>query len=336
MKSLAPRKSKFDYSTVVRQVFWHLHPLQAPPPPNDHNTTSSSSNHYPPSIPSRPQQDYHDPYGSYPPQPQHQDYQYLGQQNHFPPGMDPEVVRMFQMVDRDRSRFIDEHELQRALSSSGYQQFSLRTVRLLMFQFKDRQHSSLRIGPGEFAALWDCLGEERTIFERFDRDRSGTIDANELRDALHSLGYAVPPSVLQFLISHYDDRSGRKIELGFDSFIECGMIIKGLTEKFKENDTRVKMHNHLGVKLVWSSWGRVLAIGDFRRYASQDLDAVPDVRRRAGPRTMLAVCGKDELDIEDSQTRCTRNHGNEVLNIHDRGLVDEPAMYARTSNLQVV
>lgn len=140
------------------------------------------------------------------------------------------------MVDRDRSGFIDENELQQALSS-GYQRFSLRTIRLLMFLFK-HPTDSLRIGPKEFADLWNCLGEWRAIFERFDRDRSGKIDVMELRDALYSLGYAIPPSVLQVLISRYDDKSGRRVELNFDSFIECGMIMKGLTEKFKEKDTR--------------------------------------------------------------------------------------------------
>lgn len=36
---------------------------------------------------------------------------------------------------------------------------------------------------------------QQAIFERFDRDRSGKIDSMELRDALYSLGYAIPPSV---------------------------------------------------------------------------------------------------------------------------------------------
>ncbi|RVW33483.1 putative calcium-binding protein CML48 [Vitis vinifera] len=154
----------------------------------------------------------------------------------FPPGTHPDVIRSFQMVDRDRSGYIDEIELQQALSS-GYQRFSLRTIRLLMFLFKNPS-SPLGIGPNEFAALWSCLGQWRAIFERFDRDRSGKIDSMELKDALYSLGYAVPPSVLQVLISKYDDRSGRRVELNFDSFVECGMIVKGLTEKFKEKDPR--------------------------------------------------------------------------------------------------
>jgi calcium-binding protein CML len=58
------------------------------------------------------------------------------------------------------------------------------------------------------------------IFERYDKDRSGKIDLFELRDALYSLGFAIPSSVLQVLISKYDDGSGRRIELNFDSFVE--------------------------------------------------------------------------------------------------------------------
>ncbi|XP_006855068.2 probable calcium-binding protein CML48 [Amborella trichopoda] len=153
----------------------------------------------------------------------------------FPPGTHPEIIRSFQMVDRDGSGFIDENELQSALSN-GYQTFSLRTIRLLMFLFK-RSGDATKIGPAEFAALWECLGQWRAIFDRFDRDRSGMIDSGELRDALLSLGYAIPPSVLHVLVSKYDE-SGKRGALNFDSFIECGLIIKGLTEKFKEKDTR--------------------------------------------------------------------------------------------------
>jgi len=65
-------------------------------------------------------------------------------QSEFPPGTHPDVIRSFQMVDRDRSGFIDENELQQALSST-YQRFCLRTIRLLMFLFKNPR-DPLRIG----------------------------------------------------------------------------------------------------------------------------------------------------------------------------------------------
>ncbi|XP_038972517.1 probable calcium-binding protein CML48 [Phoenix dactylifera] len=155
----------------------------------------------------------------------------------FPPGTHPEIIRSFQAVDRDRSGFIDEYELQAALSS-GYHRFSLRTIRLLMFLFKNPNNPS-KMGPAEFAALWSCLGQWRGLsLDRFDRDRSGAIDSTELRDALLSLGFAVPPSVIQVLVSNYTDGKTGRGALNLDNFVECGMIVKGLTEKFKEKDSR--------------------------------------------------------------------------------------------------
>ncbi|KVH90720.1 probable calcium-binding protein CML48 [Cynara cardunculus var. scolymus] len=195
------------------------YPYQPPPPSQQPNYSYNYGQPHNPMMAGG----YGSPYG-YPPTPS------------FPPGTHPEVIRSFQMVDMDRSGFIDAKELQQALSS-GYQRFSLRTIRLLMFLFRN-PNDDLRTGPKEFAELWSCLGHWRAIFERFDRDRSGKIDAAELRDALYSLGYAVPPSVLQVLISKYDEQKGQRVDLSFDSFVECGMIVKGLTEKFKEKDTQ--------------------------------------------------------------------------------------------------
>ncbi|BAT92083.1 probable calcium-binding protein CML48 [Vigna umbellata] len=198
---------------------------------------------YAPSAPQQP------PYSSYyqtstsnvpPPSNSSSNYSYSNVSSSgypsFPPGTPQDVITSFQMVDRDRSGFIDERELQQALSS-GFHRFNLRTIRLLMFLFKN-PHQPLAVGPKEFAALWSCLGQWRGIFERYDKDRSGKIDPLELRDALYGIGYAVPGSVLQLLLSKYGDGSGRRVELCFDNFVECGMIIKGLTDKFKEKDTR--------------------------------------------------------------------------------------------------
>ncbi|KAL2239323.1 probable calcium-binding protein CML48 [Sesamum indicum] len=197
-------------------------------PPTQSTSSSTSTGYGSGSTP--PPQGYE--YYPYHQQPQQQNVYSL-----FPPGTHPDVIRSFQMVDRNQNGYIEERELQEALTWN-YQKFSLRTLRLLIFLFRSSNESSCRIGPKEFAGVWSCLGQWRAIFERFDRDRSGKIDVVELRDALYSLGYALPPPVLQVLISKYDDGSGRKGELSFDSFVECGMIVKGLTEKFKEKDPR--------------------------------------------------------------------------------------------------
>lgn len=165
--------------------------------------------------------------------PPQQQYSSVGM---FPPGTHPDVVRSFESADRDRSGFLEEPELRQAFSFSGYGGLSTRTIRLLMFIYKNPGDSLLRLGRKEYAELWTCLGQWRAIFERYDRDRSGKMDSTELRDALYHLGYMLPTSVLQLIITQYDDGSGKRVDLCFDSFIECGMIVKGLTEKFKEKD----------------------------------------------------------------------------------------------------
>ncbi|OMP14083.1 Calcium-binding EF-hand [Corchorus olitorius] len=133
------------------------------------STSSYSSHSYAPSAPELPPSSSSSYYGGQPPQQQHQhhpppqnysynqhgsppSHSYYGQyqqqpsygQTWFPEGTHPDVIRAFQAVDRDRSGFIDENELQQALSS-GYQRFNIRTIRLLMFLFKNPQ-DPLRIG----------------------------------------------------------------------------------------------------------------------------------------------------------------------------------------------
>ncbi|KAJ0956213.1 putative serine/threonine-protein phosphatase with EF-hands [Helianthus annuus] len=94
-----------------------------------------------------------------------------------------------------------------------------------------------RIGPKEFTQVFYSLQNWRANFEKFDRDRSGQIDANELREALLSLGFAVSPVVLDLLVSKFDKTGGKNKAIEYDNFIECCLTVKvWLTEKFKEKD----------------------------------------------------------------------------------------------------
>lgn len=129
---------------------------------------------------------------------------------------------------------MDEVELQKVLSAG--QPFSLRTVRLMMHMYGPKD--SRKIGPREFAALWKALKEWKVIFDRFDKDRSGSINKGEMREALLSLGYSISFPILDCLLQKYD-RTGQGRAMDYDSFVECGLIVKGLTEKFKEQDTHL-------------------------------------------------------------------------------------------------
>jgi calcium-binding protein CML len=138
------------------------------------------------------------------------------------------------VADQDGSGFIDDKELQRALSSYN-QSFGLRTVHLLMYLFTNS--NTRKIGPKEFTQVFYSLQNWRAIFERFDKDRSGKIDMSELREALLSLGFSVSPVVLELLVSKFDKSGGKNKAIEYDNFIECCLTVKGLTEKFKEKDT---------------------------------------------------------------------------------------------------
>lgn len=63
----------------------------------------------------------------------------------FPPGTHPDVIRSFQMVDRNQNGYIEEKELQEALAWN-YQRFSPSTLRLLIFLFRNPRESSSIIG----------------------------------------------------------------------------------------------------------------------------------------------------------------------------------------------
>ncbi|KAF8037804.1 hypothetical protein BT93_B0599 [Corymbia citriodora subsp. variegata] len=135
----------------------------------------------------------------------------------FPPGTDPNMVACFQMADQDGSGLVDDRELQRALSS--YNQG---------FTFS---------WPREFTGLFNCIQLWKGTFERFDRDMSGKIDGPELRESLLSMGFLVPPVVVDLLVNKYDKYGDGSRAIEYDNFIECCLIVKGLTERFKERDT---------------------------------------------------------------------------------------------------
>ncbi|GJY14914.1 probable calcium-binding protein CML49 [Tanacetum coccineum] len=183
----------------------------------------------------------------------------------FPPGTDPNVVACFQVADQDGSGVIDDKELQRALSSYN-QSFSIRTVHLLMYLFTNT--NTRKIGPKEFIQVFYSLQNWRANFEKFDRDRSGKIDINELREALMSLGFAVSPVVLDLLVSKFDKSGGKNKAIEYDNFIECCLTVKGLTEKFKEKDT-----SYSGNATFTKSWkaNRSFMLTPSRRVLLNDL-----------------------------------------------------------------
>ncbi|KAI0740831.1 hypothetical protein C8Q76DRAFT_765448 [Earliella scabrosa] len=156
-----------------------------------------------------------------------------------PPGADPQLWQWFSAVDVDRSGHISVTELQKALINGDWSPFDLDTVKMLMSIF-DTDRSGT-IGFNEFAGLWKYIKDWQNVYRHFDRDNSGSIDGNELQDALRQFGYNLSPQLLRLVESKYGSgpRAGHGPPPGitFDRFVRACVVIKQITETFQKLDT---------------------------------------------------------------------------------------------------
>jgi len=112
-----------------------------------------------------------------------------------------ECYAWFVAVDQDGNEQLSPEELRSALLNDGGLQFSTRTVNYLMSLF-DRD-SNGTIGFEEFEPLWKYMTQWRQMFDSFDEDKDGRIDANELAGALGYYELHVGPTVLEMLVNKY-------------------------------------------------------------------------------------------------------------------------------------
>jgi len=142
------------------------------------------------------------------------------------------LQQVFQKVDTDRSGSITSNELQAALSNCTWSPFNPETVRMMIGIF-DQDHSST-ISFDEFKHLWRFVTKWENMFRDFDKDKSGSIDKNEFRSALTSIGYRLSDRFYDLLIKKFD-RTGRGT-VAFDDFIQACISIQTLTNAFRQHD----------------------------------------------------------------------------------------------------
>ena len=89
----------------------------------------------------------------------------------------------------------------------------------------------------EFQQLWQYINQWKGVFDRYDRDRSGNIDLNELYTAYNEMGFRVGMSFCQLVVSRFD-RLAKK-SLKFDDFIQTCVMLRSLTDSFRTRDTNL-------------------------------------------------------------------------------------------------
>ncbi|KAI9592663.1 hypothetical protein BDF19DRAFT_450557 [Syncephalis fuscata] len=149
-----------------------------------------------------------------------------------PAGADPQLWAWFKAIDMDGNGELTCEELQQALVNGDWQPFNIETVRLMMNLFDVNNDG--RIGFNEFAGLWKYIEDWKRCFQSFDLDRSGTIDRNEMKQALLTFGYNLNDRLVHMMITKYDRHGHGTVT--FDNFIQACVTIKTLTESFRKFD----------------------------------------------------------------------------------------------------
>ncbi|KAM3930152.1 calpain-8-like [Leptodactylus fuscus] len=85
----------------------------------------------------------------------------------------------------------------------------------------------------EFKTLWMKIQKYVEIFLKTDKDKSGTMDAHEMRNALQEAGFSLNNNILNGIAHRYADTD---LTINFDSFISCMIRLETAFKMFKELD----------------------------------------------------------------------------------------------------
>uniref|UniRef100_A0A8C1B110 Programmed cell death 6 n=2 Tax=Cyprinus carpio TaxID=7962 RepID=A0A8C1B110_CYPCA len=107
------------------------------------------------------------------------------------------------------------------------------TVRSIISMF-DRENKG-GVTFNEFAGVWKYITDWQNIFRTYDRDNSGLIDKNELKQALTGFGYRLSDQFYNTLIEKFDRQ--KRSQVAFDDFIQCCIVLQRLTDVFRRYDT---------------------------------------------------------------------------------------------------
>ncbi|MEE6515612.1 hypothetical protein FKM82_024509 [Ascaphus truei] len=110
--------------------------------------------------------------------------------------------------------------------------FSLESCRS-MVNLMDKDGNG-KLGMLEFNVLWNKIKNYLTVFRKFDLDKSGTMNAYEMRLAVEFAGFKLNNGLHQLLITRYAEPD---LAIDFDNFVCCLIRLETMFRFFQGMDT---------------------------------------------------------------------------------------------------
>ncbi|XP_074078876.1 calpain-2 catalytic subunit [Macrotis lagotis] len=109
--------------------------------------------------------------------------------------------------------------------------FSIETCKI-MVDMLDADGSG-KLGLKEFYLLWSKIQKYQKIYKEMDVDKSGTMNAYEMRKALEEAGFKLPYQLHQIIVARFADD---ELIIDFDNFVRCLIRLETLFKVFKQLD----------------------------------------------------------------------------------------------------
>jgi len=130
--------------------------------------------------------------------------------------------KWFTSVDVDGNGRITALELQQALRNGNHTTFEISTIEMLMRLFDSDRSGTITFQ--EFQGIYKYVQDWAGVFGQVDRNKSGTIDLQELQDGLRQFGYNLSQHVVQSLIQRYAPDH----QVTLDRFMRICVVVKSL------------------------------------------------------------------------------------------------------------
>ncbi|KAM4772301.1 calpain-2 catalytic subunit-like [Rhinophrynus dorsalis] len=91
-----------------------------------------------------------------------------------------------------------------------------------------------KLGLKEFNILWTKIIKYQRIYKSIDTDRSGTMNAYEMRKALEAAGFKLNSQIHQLLVARFADDN---LTIDFDNFVRCLLRLEIMFKFFQQMDT---------------------------------------------------------------------------------------------------